>query len=145
MKDSQTLCPTCGGLGAIELHKKFDFQDLYDMYPKKGPGKKRGMKKLETLVKSQKRYDEIKEALVKMLGLNREKQYYPQFDTFINNYEDYLDLPDPSQPKPPKVYTPIVTEPRYEVSQEERSQRKKDIGNLLVSLTKDLDIESNNE
>ena len=127
-------CPYCNGLGVIPGQEDlFDFNSIYLEYPKKGPGKKRGLAKLQKICKSEKTFLEIKEALRKLLTLNREKQYYPGFDTFINNYEDYLEIPEPPKPNKP-VFTQIITHPKYKISQQEAEERKRDIQNLLVSV-----------
>jgi len=140
--ENHEKCPYCNGLGYIKNQTKFDFDEIYADYPKKGPGKKKGMKKLERTVKSEKHYSAIKQALENLKKLNREKQYYPNFDTFINNYEDYLEV-EITQPEPlKKRYMPIITHPRYELSPEEKQQRKRDLGQLLVSITDNMTVES---
>jgi len=100
VSDNIEVCSECSGTGQITIASKLDYDYLYYLYPKKGPGKKKGMRKLATQVKSQKKYDEVLLAIKNLLRLNRENKFYPNFDTFLNNYEDYLDM------KPTPKYQP---------------------------------------
>lgn len=74
---------------------EFDFDFIYNLYPKK-IGKASGLKKLRSKIKSQKKYDEVLQATknyAEFVRLNKtDAQYIKHFTTFVNNYQDWIDL-----------------------------------------------------
>ena len=77
---------------------KFDLEALYALYPRRGEGKKLGMKRLESKVSSQKTYKRIEAAIRNYAQLcakeNRQRCYIKLFSTFMNNWEDYEVIED---------------------------------------------------
>ena len=89
------ICPHCGKETSIKsIFTKEDFEKLYAVYPRKD-GKKAGITRCLSSIKSQIRYDEFKQALENYcseIKKNKtEKKYIKQFSTFVNNWEDYLE------------------------------------------------------
>lgn len=70
-----------------------EIEKLYEKYPRK-LGKKAGMKKLSKF--SDSKLIELNKAIDNYLILiereNIKKEYIKHFSTFVNNYEDYLEV-----------------------------------------------------
>lgn len=94
-------------LGLIEIQKErkkekkerkiahFNFDELYAQYPRK-LGKHAAFKKLNSIIKTQKDFDQFKKAVnrfaEKVAKEKTEKQFIPHFSTFVNSkWQDYLD------------------------------------------------------
>lgn len=73
----------------------FDLEGLYKKYPRK-LGKKKGIAKLKTIVRSKETYDLVAKAISNYEQSCRlekkEEQFIMHFSTFVNKWEDYLDL-----------------------------------------------------
>lgn len=76
-------------------NRVFDFEVAYLTYPKK-LGKKAGMKKLQTCITTDAEYNNFCVAIRnynKIIAQEEtEKKYIKQFSTFVNCYEDYVDI-----------------------------------------------------
>jgi hypothetical protein len=73
----------------------YDFESLYKKYPRK-MGKKKGLDKAKRLVKNNpSAFDDISKAIDRhnedFKKSKKDLQFIQHFDTFINNYEDWLD------------------------------------------------------
>lgn len=72
----------------------FDLEFLYSLYPRK-IGKKKGIEKLKTVIKSQEIYNKVKQAITEYRNYctnqKIEATFIQHFSTFINNWEDWLD------------------------------------------------------
>lgn len=68
--------------------------DLYALYPKK-MGKKKGVAKLKTILKTEPDFQKVKTAIenyMAHLKANKtESKYIKHFDTFVNQWDDWLD------------------------------------------------------
>ena len=76
---------------------KFDFDAVYSLYPRKA-GKKLGLKRCKSQIKTQNKYNKLLTA-VKNYSLIcqkncTDKQYIKQFSTFMNCWEDYIEIED---------------------------------------------------
>lgn len=73
--------------------KKFDLEKLYDAYPKK-EGKKIGINRLRTIIKSEETYSKVLLAINNYSNLckGKEFKYIKQFSSFVSVWEDYLDI-----------------------------------------------------
>lgn len=76
------------------MDNDFDFEVLYRAYPRK-EGKRRGMAKLKKTIKTKAEYDAFKGAMETYVALckaeAREPQYIKLWQTFVNNWTDYLE------------------------------------------------------
>jgi len=74
--------------------KKYDFESLYDRFPRK-QGKKKGLLAARRQIKSDKAYGDLSRAIdayaAECRADNRDKKYIKQFSTFMNCWEDYID------------------------------------------------------
>lgn len=71
----------------------FDFDKIYALYPRK-EGKKKGVEKLIKIILTQTNYDDLSKSVANYAKLNRqtEKTYIKQFSSFVNCYEDYINI-----------------------------------------------------
>ena len=78
-----------------QARSDFDFKKLYAPYPKKD-GKKAGMLKLKSIVTNQQKFDDVEKAIKNYVDhIAREKlelKFVKKFSTFVNNYEDWLEV-----------------------------------------------------
>lgn len=78
-----------------EPSPQFDFEAIYKLYPRKS-GKSIGINRCKSKIKSQAKYDALKQAVINYASEcrneNREDQYIKQFSTFMNVWEDYINL-----------------------------------------------------
>lgn len=78
--------------GAIK--EAFDFESLYQRYPRK-EGKKRGMDRLRKTIQTKAEYQAFATAVDAYVRLcrdeNREPRYIKHWATFVNNWTDYLE------------------------------------------------------
>jgi len=78
----------------------FDFDRLYDLYPRK-LGKKKGVDRAKTQIKTQGQYEALRAAIKNYARycVRKELQYIQHFSTFMNVWTDWVN-PDPSLFKP---------------------------------------------
>lgn len=73
----------------------FNFDHLYQLYPKKA-GKKIGVQRCESQIKSSDKYDQLKLSIENYSQQCRnddtDRKYIKQFSTFMNCWEDYLEI-----------------------------------------------------
>lgn len=71
----------------------FDFDIIYDAYPRK-EGKSAGLKKCKTIIKSQKKFDEVLKSVENYAASVKftEPKYIKHFSSFLSNWIDYLDF-----------------------------------------------------
>lgn len=78
---------------------RFDFEAIYALYPRRGEGKKAGMLRLQQIILTQADYERFRQAVLNYAALcaseRREPRYIKHWKTFVNNYEDYLDVQQP--------------------------------------------------
>lgn len=78
-----------------EIKKEFDFQSLYEMYPRK-EGKKSGMDNLNKRIKTDEEYIKFRSAVFNYIRIcqveNRPPLYTKHWGTFVNNWTDYLEV-----------------------------------------------------
>lgn len=72
----------------------YDLLGLYMLYPRKA-GKTQGLTRLGSLIKSQKIYDDVRQAILNYKDIikarNTEMVFILHFSTFLSRYKDYLD------------------------------------------------------
>lgn len=73
--------------------KTFDFEAIYKLYPKKR-GKKKGMQRCLSQIDNQKKYDQLTTAILnyKEEVKNTDIEFIKQFDTFMNCWEDWVEV-----------------------------------------------------
>ena len=86
------LCERCKK--EIEVpNKSFDFEEIYRLYPRK-MGKKRGMQRCKTQITSQKKYDQLRKAVLNyseyIAVQNKSDEYTKLFSTFMGEWEDWI-------------------------------------------------------
>ena len=71
-----------------------EFERIYSVYPKKR-GKTKGISKLKSIIKTTKQLNEFEIAMnnyISEIKSNRtEMKFIKNFDTFVNNYQDFLE------------------------------------------------------
>lgn len=96
------ICTEVGTIGVLENVSSdkptdgvvvFDLDEIYNAYPKKA-GKKKGMAMLAKKIKTQDDYDLIMLAVknYRLSVRDTELQYIKQFSTFMNCWEDYVEM-----------------------------------------------------
>lgn len=77
----------------------FDFETPYLKYPRRGEGKKNGMLRLQQTIKTEDQYKLFCQALDNYVELcraeKRQRKFVLLWKTFVNNWEDYLELDGP--------------------------------------------------
>lgn len=90
-----TLSLTLSSKKEIIYIPQFAIEDLYKLYPRK-LGKKKGMLILTRLINNQKKFDDLKTAIINYSAFLKKEQVEPKFikhfPTFINQYTDWLDV-----------------------------------------------------
>lgn len=90
-KENKNRSIDTNGVDMIE----FDFETFYKKYPRK-IGKKSGLKTFTKEIKTKEKFDAINKALDNYLSLiakeKKEMRYVQHFSTFMNNWEDYIDI-----------------------------------------------------
>jgi hypothetical protein len=83
---------------ALKIVQTFDFESVYQLYPRKGEGKKAGMMKLERDITTEAKFERFKKAVENYAYLCRtrgtEREYVKMWSTFVNNWEDYENAED---------------------------------------------------
>lgn len=95
--------------------EKYDFEVLYQAYPRKGEGKTRGMQKLKKDIKSDEDYVLLGRAVENIVAIYKrnktERQYMKMWSTFCNNWRDYInedELGLPSVKQSAETFKPVV-------------------------------------
>lgn len=72
---------------------KLDFDELYKLYPRK-LGKKKGLQKCKSNIKSKKQYLCLRQAILNYLALTKgeDVKFIKHFSTFMACWEDYVDV-----------------------------------------------------
>lgn len=77
-----------------DIAQKFDFESLYEKYPRK-VGKKAGMRACHARIKKQEDFDSLSGAIDRyneyLARSSTEPQFIKHFSTFMNNWEDWSD------------------------------------------------------
>jgi len=103
ISELEPATPTVAEVAANISQQHFDLDAIYNKYPKK-LGKARGMKKLKSIIKSQKTYDDMLIAVENYALTVRDSkpEYIKLFSTFVNgDWQDYV--PDASTSAKKKV------------------------------------------
>lgn len=76
----------------------FDFESVYRLYPKK-IGRRKGMQRFKSQITTRLKYDALMRAVGNYIASVSDPQYFKQFDTFMNCWEDFVDyqLPAPTK------------------------------------------------
>lgn len=69
--------------------ESFDFDAVYDLYPRK-LGRKKGLQRCRSQIKTREKYDALLRA-VKNYAAHADPAYTKHFDTFMGCWEDYVD------------------------------------------------------
>jgi hypothetical protein len=100
----QLPAKTYGGSTSMTESKQqdFDFEAIYARYPRKGEGKKAGMKRLKERIKTAADYANFERAVENYVRIciadKRDRKYVKLWVTFVNNYEDYVVVDPPDLP-----------------------------------------------
>jgi len=84
--DTLTLC-------VKEKKESFDFNAVYNLYPRK-EGKKKGIQKLEATIKKKEDYDKLVVSTknYSTLSEGKDPQFIKLFSSFVSVWEDYFDM-----------------------------------------------------
>lgn len=89
------LCPHCHK-EIIEEKLKFDFEEIYKLYPRK-LGKANGIKKLKSTIRTQSQFEELRRAVRNFITFHQRAgtgpTFIPYFSSFVSVWTDWT-LPD---------------------------------------------------
>ena len=104
---------------------KFNFDLIYDLYPKK-VGKKKGLEKCRSQIKTQEQYDNLHKSVERYkkhcIDEKTESQFIKHFSTFMNSWEDWIEESVGS--------TDLPKEEDFEVYYERKQREKHDIARI---------------
>lgn len=87
----------------IKNKHMYDYEALYKLYPKK-IGKKKGLQSCASQIKTQEKYEALKKAILNYAKhtQDRENRYKKDFSTFMNCWEDFVEVESVQASKPNK-------------------------------------------
>lgn len=98
-----------------EKNIKFDFESLYEKYPRK-LGKAKGLDKLRKIIKTDDDYNKVKIGIENyatyMKNCNAEDKYIKHFSSFINqsSWEDFQEIPRTDEDRRQEIYDEWVNQ-----------------------------------
>jgi len=75
-------------------HPGLNFDAVYAIYPRK-EGKKKGLQRCKTLIKTREKYDALLKAVGNYAASITDVKFAKHFDTFMNCWEDYVEYTPP--------------------------------------------------